>query len=573
MKRLLIALFCAFLAAGCANIPDRTLPKIVVEATEQPQRQIGKPAPGLDPFSLVQGFVNNAGTPDIARTYLTEDIKPNWKGSAEPPTIIKNESVRTVPQSVQEGRDNANEQVVVLTATALGRLVGDRSFVPGVQSVTYRVILRREDGQWRIAEPPNTMLINQSDFEASYRRVNLEFFDLDQRVLVPDLRYVETEPRQGLSGRVLDLLLAGPSEPLRGAVRSPLDGVTLSTNVVEEAGGAILINLSRLDKPIEDRQRIAAQLVYSLRDVTSSPLRLRVEGADLVPDHQDWTVGDVGSYDALTTLKPDLFGLAVVDGRLRSLRDGKPVEGPTGAGAYDIVSAAQSLDGTQLAVVQRTPVGMRLRVGRTNAELPEVSLSPTATLTRPTWLVGGASENGPSEVWTVQDGTLVVRVVRTADGKWDDFPVDASEFTQNGGTITQLRLSRDGARVAAVVNGEVKVASVVRTNDAVTISAVRTLQGGVVKDVIGLDWLDRLTLIVATEQTTLPVASMPIDGLTYTRYNTTNLTLPVRAITAAPSRSAIVTDGSGVWFTQEAGKVWQLHQYVQAAGALPFYPG
>ncbi|WP_051386107.1 LpqB family beta-propeller domain-containing protein [Actinokineospora inagensis] len=573
LARLFVLLLGAGLLAGCANIPDRTLPKVVVDNTEEQPRQIGKPAPGLDPFNLVQEFIKNAGTPDAARTYLTDEAKANWKSAAAPPTIIQDE-FKTVPQSVPEGHGSADEQIVVLTATSIGSLFSDRSFVPQVQNLEYRVVVRRQDGQWRIAEPPGTLLIREADFTKSYRRVNLEFFDPEQRVLVPDPRYVEIEPRQGLFGRVVGLLLGGPSESLKGAVRNQLEGLELSTNVLPEADGSILVNLAKVDKPVEDRQRIAAQLVYSLREVTTSPLRLRSQGLPLVANHdEEWTVGDVGTYDALTTLKPDLLGLAVVNGRLLSLRDGKPLDGPTGNGTYDVASAAQSLDGSQLAVVQRVGGTMKLRVGKTEGDLPEVSLPPAVTLTRPTWLFAGATETGPNEVWTVQDGSLVVRVARTPDGKWEDFPVDASEFTRNGGTITQLRLSRDGARVAAVVNGEIRVASVVRTNDAVTLRASRTLQSGVVKDVIGIDWLDRVTVIAATDMATRPVVSLPVDGYSYTAYNKTNLTLPVTAVTAAPSRSTIVTDGSGMWATQEAGKVWQYHQFNLGPGSLPFYPG
>ncbi|MBM7770031.1 hypothetical protein JOD54_000235 [Actinokineospora baliensis] len=571
MIRFVLTVLCALLLTSCANIPVRTLPKVVVDVTEEQPRQIGKPAPGLDPFNLVQEFVKNAGTPDAARTYLTEEAKPGWKGTGVP-TIIQDE-FKTVPQAVQEGRDPNKEQVVILTATSIGSLFGDWSFVPQVQSLEYRVIIQRQDGQWRIAEPPNTVLIREADFMKSYRRVNLEFFDPDQRVMIPDPRYVQVEPRQSLYGRVVDLLLGGPSESLKGAVRNQLEGLVLDTNVLQESDGGILINFGKLDKPLEDRQRIAAQLVRSLREVTTSPLRIRTQGLPLVPGHEDWTSNEPGAYDALTALKADLLGLAVVNGRLVSLRDGKPLEGPTGNGTYDVVRAAQSLDGTQLAVVQRVNGGMKLRVGKADGELPEVSLPAAGTLTRPTWLYAGSEEATPNEVWTVADGTLVVRVARTAEGKWEDYPVDASEFTRNGGTITELRLSRDGARVAAVVNGEVRVASVVRNNDAVMLRSGRTLQAGIVKDVVGLDWLDRLTVIAATGLAIRPVVSMSVDGYSYTTYNKTNLTLPVTAVTAAPGRATIVTDGSGMWTTGEAGKVWQYHQYNLGPGSLPFFPG
>ncbi|MGQ0840083.1 LpqB family beta-propeller domain-containing protein [Actinokineospora sp.] len=567
-----LALLSAVVLAGCANIPDQTLPKVVLDAPAEQPRPIRKPTPDLDLYPLVQEFIDRSGRPEAAATYLTEAAKQDWPRDRQ--LTIVEDGVKTRPLSVQEPSTNGgvNEQAVVLSAKQVGRLATDRSFFPSVQQVDLRINVQRQpDLQWRISAPPDGLLITESVFKASYRRVNLQFFDPEQRVMVSDPRYVEIEPQEGLEGRVVNLLLAGPSDQLKGAVRTQFEGVGLRTNVVQEADGAILINLTQVTKSAEDKQRMVAQIVNSLREVTSSPLRLLTEGRSLIPGQEDWRPSDVGSYDA--SLKPDLLGLVVVDGKLRSMRDGKPVEGPAGAGAYDIASAAQSLDGGQLAVVERGPAGMRLRVGRTNGELPEVALSPSATLTRPTWLPGDGDENGSNEVWTVQDGTVVVRAVRTADGSWRSFPVDASELTRDGGTITQLRLSRDGVRVAAVVNGEVKVAAVVRTNDAVVIRPPSTLQDGLFKGVIGLDWLDRVTLIVATEQSALPVASVPIDGLTYTPYNSSILTLPVTAITAAPSRSAVVTDGSGMWSTQEAGKVWQVHQHGQGPRSLPFYPG
>ncbi|PPK69833.1 LpqB family beta-propeller domain-containing protein [Actinokineospora auranticolor] len=572
MKRCLVLLLALLSLASCANIPDRTPPRVVLDATAQRPRQIGKPPPGLDPYTLVQQFVRNAGYTDVASTYLTEEAAQHW-GNTVTPTIIEDE-FKTIPQSVQENGSGGNRTVVVFTGTQVGTLSGDKSFSPGVQPLEYSVTLTRDqDNQWRISDPPPARLITESDFESSYRRVSLEFFDPDLRVLVPDLRYVEIEPRQNIYGQVVALLLAGPSDSLKGAVRSQLDGLALSTNVVQEPDGAILVNLAKVEnKQLEDRQRIAAQLVYSLREVTTSPLRLRSQGAPLVPDKADWTVGDVGSYDALTTLKSDLLGMVVVNGKLLSLRDGNPAEGPAGDGAYDIISAAQSLDGGQLAVVARTPTGPRLRVGKANGELPEVDLARATTLTRPTWRFAGSNEAVPTEVWTVQDGNLVVRVGRTSEGKWEDYPVEASELTRNG-PITQLRLSRDGARVAAVVNGSVVIASVVRANEAVTLSAPRTLQGGVVKDVVSIDWLDRLTVIVATGQSVRPVVSIPIDGLRYNPYNNTNLSPPVTAITAAPSRAVLVTDRLQMWSTQQPGKVWQRHQFGQPPGSVPFYPG
>ncbi|CRK59707.1 LpqB [Alloactinosynnema sp. L-07] len=571
MTRLLVAvLVFAAVTSGCANIPDRTPPKVVLDQPVTEPSKPGKPRPDLDPFSLVQDFVNAAGNPDAAKTYLTEEAGQHWP-SSQVPTILQDNFTMPPLTGQENGVDPANpdEKVVVLTGTVVGRLRDNHVFSPEPQSLEHRVVVRRQpDRQWRIATPPPDLLITQSKFDVAYRRVNLQFFDSEQRVMVSDPRYVENEPREGLEDRVMRLLVAGASDSLKTAVRSPLAGINLRTNAVLESG-AVVVNLTQVDKSVEDRKRIAAQIVESLREVTSSPVRILSQDRPLLPQ-VEWRPSDVDSYDALTTPKPDLLGLVAHGGRIYSMRDGKAIEGPSGAGAYDIASAAQSIDGTQLAIVQRTAAGMRLRIGALNADLAEVSHPAAATLTRPTWLYG---DNGGREAWTVLDGTVVIRAVRTPQGGWEDLSVDASELTANGGTITQLRLSRDGVRVAAVVNGEIKIASVVRTDDAVSISLPRTLHGAKIKEAVSVDWMGKDALIVATRQNLLPVVKMPIDGLAFSVYNYSTLTQPITAITASPSRPAVVTDGSGMWSAQEAGPLWQAHPHGQGPGSVPFYPG
>ncbi|MFC7617575.1 LpqB family beta-propeller domain-containing protein [Actinokineospora soli] len=368
------------------------------------------------------------------------------------------------------------------------------------------------------------------------------------------------------------MLLAGPSEGMRDAVVSALAGVETRTNVVQDSDGAIRINLSNVgERSLEERSRMVAQIVNSLSGVTLNKLRLLDNDSALIPDRQDWRPDDVPTYDVLATPKPDLTGLAVSGRTVISLRDGKPIPGPAGSGAYNLVSAAQSLDGGHLAVVERVPGGMRLRVGAIGEELQAVALDDVKSLTRPTWTPGGAEGEPGNEVWTVLNETTVVRATRAANG-WSVLSVNANELTRGGGRITELRLSRDGVRLAAVVNGEVQVASIVRGDDSVTIRAPRTLQFGTIRGAVSLDWSERTVLVVATRLPHLPIVSMPVDGFDITPYLTTNLTLPPKAVTAAPSRPVVVTDQADIWSTAEPGKVF-LNDPQGGANSLPFYPG
>ena len=575
MTRLLTALLALVLLASCATIPADTQPKVVLDGPAEAPAQIRGPSPDLDEFSLVREFLNNAGNVEAAKTYLTEQAREAWPPPTANPVIIEDSpSYRPeIPTAgVPEGQD-PNVKVILLTTQELGALKQDGSYFPSIEGEPRedRLILHRQaDKQWRIAQPPPVWLIAKSRFQAAFRQVNLQFFDPAQKVLVPDPRWLTDEPGESLERRVVDLLLAGPSEGMRDAVVSALEGVETRTNVVKDSDGAIRINLTGVGaRSPEERSRMVAQIVTSLEDVTLNKLRLLDNDSSLIPDRQDWRPDDVPSYDVLATPNPDL--LAVSGRTVISLRDGKPIEGPAGSGAYNLVSGAQSLDGGHLAVVERVGRGVRLRIGPIAQELQAVNLDGARSLTRPTWTPGSAENEPGNEVWTVLNETTVVRAARTANG-WSVLSVNAAELTRGGGKITELRLSRDGVRLAAVVSGQVQVASIVRSGDSVAIRSPRTLQFDTVRGVVGLDWRERTVLVVATNMPALPIVSMPVDGFDFTPYLTTNLTPPITAVTATPSRHVVVADAADIWSTAEPGQVF-LNDPQGNANALPFYPG
>ncbi|GGS25665.1 LpqB family beta-propeller domain-containing protein [Actinokineospora fastidiosa] len=575
MTRAVLALLVLASLASCATIPADTPPRVMLENPGEAPDRISGPRAGVDPFTLVQDFLDAADNIAAAKTYLTEEAAATWP-SHDQPIIVQNNPTYRPEIDRGPSPDGPNPDVLHLTlgTTQIGELKPDGSFYPQVQPREDKLVVRRQaDQQWRIAQPPPYQLLTKIRFEAAYRRVNLQFFDPARRVLVPDPRWVANEPSESMEARVVELLLAGPSDGLKDAVVSTLEGVQLHTNVVQDSDGAIRINLTNVEeRSPEEHKQMVAQIVNSLSGVTLNKLRILDTGSALIPDRQDWQAADVPTYDGLASPKPELTGLAVDNRRVITLADGRPIEGPAGAGAYNLVSGAQSLDGSHLAVVEHVPGGARLRIGPINRELQEIPLDDATSLTRPTWMPGNSRDESGNEVWTVVNETLVVRAVRAADNRWTVFAVDASDLTRDRGRITELRLSRDGVRLAAVVNGEVKVASIVRSEESVTIRAPRTLQLGTVRSVVGLDWSERTVLVAATHLPSLPVVSMPLDGFDYTPYMSSTLSPPVTSITAAPSRPVIVTDKAGIWSTADPGKVW-LSDRAGGPDSRPFYPG
>ncbi|GHF46445.1 hypothetical protein FHX82_001583 [Amycolatopsis bartoniae] len=576
--RLLAALAGALLVAGCATVPEESQP-VAVQQQELGQianPDVPQPARDLDPLTVARDFVRASAQPvsnnAAARTYLDDGAAKAWQPGKSMNVI--DDQFNTVYATGGDVPNNPNERVVVVRGTNLGMLDADSSFIPSKSPYELRLLVRKQsDGQWRVTNPPASIVMPYSDFTANYVRVPVYFFAQDSNTVVPDLRYVAGKPQLGLPARVVSLLLSGPSNQLVGAVRSPLpEDANIEGNVTVTPDGALMVPLTGVsDQAPEVRKLIAAQIVLSLQAVTTNRVRLLSDGNALVDGHEDWLPSDVPSYTSLASPGPDLPGLMTVNGRIRSLADGAAIQGPAGSGGYQVVSAAQSIDGRQLAIVDNANGRQQLRIGSYGGSAQLVNLFG-GTLTRPTWRPTATADGTSGEVWTVVDGAAVVRVLRTPDGGWSGQAVNAEEVLAVG-PISALRLSRDGARAAIVVNGQLLVASVVRTQDAVTLRSPRILQTGTLSDVVDVDWLSQDSLVAATTMPSQPVVKVPIDGLRLDTFNSSNLTPPVYAITAAPGRPIVVADAGGLWTASDVGEVWRPHQSSLGSRAAPFYPG
>ncbi|HET6502887.1 MAG TPA: LpqB family beta-propeller domain-containing protein [Amycolatopsis sp.] len=581
LARVAALAFGTVLVAGCATVVEESQPVAI------PQSELGQaanpdvqtPAKDIDALTVVRDFVHASAAPlsnnASARLYLTDTAAKNWN-PAKAMNIIEDQ-FNTV-YSTSGGQNDPNTEVVVVRGTSIGTLGADSAFIPSRSSYELPLTVQKQpDGQWRITNPPDNLVLAYSDFTTNYVRVPLYFFAPDSNTVVPDLRYVAGVPQSGLAERVVRLLLSGPSDQLTGAVSNALpEGANLDGTVTATGDGALVVPLTGVaDQPLEVRRMIAAQIVLSLQTVTPNRVRLLSDGNPLVDGQAEWLPSELPSYTGLASPSADQPGLMVVDGRIRSLGDGEPISGPAGQGGYDVVSAAQSIDGKQLAVVEQDGGHERLRVGAFGKDdsLVDSSGVPLSggTMTRPTWRPTASADGTAGEVWTVIDGQTVVRVLRTADGSWIPLAVNATDVPPVG-PISVLRLSRDGARVAMVVNGQLLVAAVVRTPDSVQLRGLRSLQAGNLSDVVDVDWLSQDTLVVATTMSAEPVVKVPIDGLRIDPFNSSNLTPPVRSITAAPGRPIVVSDAGGLWTASDVGEVWRPQPHT-VPKASPFYPG
>ncbi|GHG35956.1 MULTISPECIES: LpqB family beta-propeller domain-containing protein [Amycolatopsis] len=569
MKRLLLSALCFVLLAGCANVPLESQPQ-VVPGERQGQSAgdvVPEPPLNIDPLSLVRAFIgatlkqgqNNAA----ARAYLDEQSRLNWRPSRSL-TIIQ-DTFGTVYDTAPP--PDPNTQVVNVRGIDIGTLDQNSAFVPDYTSALLQVKVRKQaNNQWRIVDPPADLYATESDFSENYTPVPVSFYSESSATFVPDRRYVVAKPQSGLPGRVMDLLVSGPSTSLAGAVKNLLgEPIEIDTNVKSLDDGTLVVPLTGLTGVPDDiRNLIAAQIVLSLQYVTSARIRILADGAPLVPNHPDWRQNDLPAYGASLSISPQLLGMMTVGGRVRSLSDGALVAGPAGNGGYDVVSAAQSIDGKRLAVVERGGDGVHLRIGDLGRDLALTPLGGSS-LTRPTW------RPGTGELWTVVDGLSVGRMVLDQNGHWTALSVNATDLTQQG-DLTELRFSRDGARVAAVVKGELWVASVVVNGDSVALREPRHLQPHELEDVVDVDWVASDALVVATKSSSRPVVKVTVDGQRLDPFNSSNLTPTVHGVTAAPDHQIVVADANGLWTASALGEVWRPHSHTMK-DADPFYPG
>lgn len=568
-----VAVLSVLVLSSCASIPESSDPRGVrwVDEGNSPV-SVQPPQDGMDPLPLVRSFVDSAAEPEsehkAARLHLAPQARDDW---SPPPGMLIVDEVDTIPvPSAAPLPDDV--EIVGVRAEKVGRLLPDHSVIPEEGDFETRIrVERQQEGEWRIVNPPSGLIATRGSFNATYRPASIYFLNNDGTGVVPDVRYIPSQPASTLPRRVIDLLMMGPSERMQPALNTALSGgVQPKTNASESADGALEVNLSDLgDVPQETRRLIAAQVVFSLQSVSSARVRLNEEGTPLLPQRPELRPTDLRGYEVDALAKPNLPGMAVVDERLVHLNGrAQPVAGPAGNGDYDVVRAGLSPDGSRLAAVTRHPDGVALRTGDDGSASDGSRLSELPVtgsyMSKPVWRDRG-------EVWTVLEGRQLIRAVDTEAG-WELDRVDIREFGADPG-ITDLRLSPDGTRAALVMDGELVVAGIAEDDGRVSLSRPTPLPAPDDARINEVEWRNSDSLVAITDSSSNPVYDVSVDGLYWTSYTASNLGQPLNAVTVAPGGRVIVADRSGLWESRDSDDVWGLLPVPIGGASIPFYPG
>ncbi|HLR85596.1 MAG TPA: hypothetical protein VK059_11645, partial [Nocardioidaceae bacterium] len=170
LRLLMVPVLFALLGTGCASIPDDGTVRSAPAEQEEPVLSVFDPPgpkPGASAQEVVEGFITAMKAQPIssktARAFLTEKAGDSWEPERE--TIVFSD--KTISNSGQQ---------VELRLDPYATLSSRGTFSPtdGKDQV-FDLKLVKENGQWRIANPPAAYLIDETRFEERYQALSLYY--------------------------------------------------------------------------------------------------------------------------------------------------------------------------------------------------------------------------------------------------------------------------------------------------------------------------------------------------------------------------------------------------------------
>jgi hypothetical protein len=446
--RAMLAIAAAAALTSCVQVPDHGA---VVEARPRGQEQHvqqpfnNPPPPGKDdtPAAIVAGFLEAMEATPLrlppARAYLSRGAQEQWH-----PSEVLVYGSHTQPQGendVEVRLHNADR--IASSGYWRGRTSSDAS------RLSFPMV--RENGEWRIADPPDALILQRSFYEDNYtsqdtsQDTSLYFFDPTGRVLVPEP--VHAPQGSQLASALVKGLLEGPGRGMRGVEQSsfpPALTMGLPVAVDRNVAQVSLNGASPGPLPRTTTRLMLAQLAWTLRqDPTVTAFTLTIDGR-AVTDAEGLSrfpvrADEFERYDPAWEQATQVT-YALRRGRLVSgpVYDLTKVVGPFGTHDLGIGAFAVSLDGLSIAAVGE---GV-LRLGEVLGDNRPIVVQRGPGLLRPAW-------DADNRLWEVQNGPDGASVSYVADGIRHEVRIRGV----SGRFVRSFTVSRDGSRLVAVLRG------------------------------------------------------------------------------------------------------------------------
>ena len=477
--------------AACAGLPtsSRVNPGLRVgEDAGAPEFLFrpDEPQPGATPEQIVDGFIRAGSGPgpaanwEVARMFLAPSIRESWKPEASVTIDLPDERQ---PVSPSEGAVDVS-LVAVATVDENGAYQPDA----GVTRLSFR-LAQQDNGEWRITEAPDGVVIDRDVFANVFHRYSLLYFDPTWQFLVPDVRWF---PTTNAATRVADALIDGtPSAWLGESVLNAFpESVSLARPSVPLESGVAQVTLSADALLVEPTtlDRMQTQLTASLATAGASGAEMSVASTPLEAEAVSTRSTRVTGPPLVLT--DDGFGFLAGD-------ELTPVPGLSQTMELVAPAAIQVAPDRDFAAVRLVTGG----VARVPAEGDIAVADTRANLTDP-------SADPFGFIWSVpRDQPTAIEVFSPTGERSavaDAWP-GASE-------AVAMAVSRDGARLAGLLvtggRSEVWIAGIVRGTDNVPVRIGEAVPlGALTGGGAGLAWID---------DTTVGVLSGPVEGPLFT---------------------------------------------------------
>ncbi len=406
-----------------------------------------EPQPGATPEQIVEGFIRAGSGPgpaanwEVARMFLAPSIRETWKPEASVTIDLPDDRQ---PVSPTEGAVELS-LVTVATVDSTGAYQPDA----GVTQLSFR-LAQQDDGEWRITEAPDGVVIDRDVFANVFHRYSLMYFDPTWQFLVPDVRWF---PTTNAATRIAGALVNGsPSGWLAASVVNSFpESVTLARPSVPLESGIAQVTLSAEALLVESTtlDRMQTQLAASLATAGASGAQMSVASTPL-------TAEPVSTRSTRVTGPPlvqtdDGFGFLAGD-------ELTPIPGLSETMELVAPAAIEVSPDRDFAAVRLVDGG----IARVPADGPVAVIDTRGGLIDP-------SADPFGFIWSVPRGQPSSIIAFSVAGQ--QFPV--ADAWPGASEIVAMAVSRDGTRVAAIlVNGgrsEVWIAGIVRGTEAVPV--------------------------------------------------------------------------------------------------------
>ena len=571
LPRLVVALSALAILTGCATVPGSFTARVPTTGPIEQGEQVGVdpedqfirviargPRDGMSPTEVVQGFLDASASFDgdhaVARQFLTPSASTSWDTNA---------GVR-----VYEASSSLNElgRAVLMSAVETGRIATNGRYEvdgPGTElRETFQLV--STDGEWRIDDLPEGLLLTQTDVDRAFRSFAVYFFNPSFETLVPDARMIPVVG-SGLATTLIRRLVTGPSEWLLPAVRTGFpDGVRLNIDAVPIESGVARVDLTPNARAADDetRQALSQQIVWTLKqlpdvqsvDITAGGQPLLVPGVASPQPRDSWPAVDPNG------LPPGSAGYVARPGGVVRLIPGgvRPVAGDAGAGDITLVDIAVSNDSQSIAGIDAEGAVWK---GRMVEGAPLIRIRESGAPT-------GLAFDRSTSVWLVDPDEGLVSVA--GDGSFE--PITVSGLTKRTTLIAAIP-SRDGTRAALVIRRGPRtgllLARVIRSSGGATSIVINEpirVESRLV-EVVDAAWSSADSLSVLGSESAGSLQVFDIDLARGVSTSRGTVDQPV-TVAAAPGLPTLVGSADGLVYAFTTGE-WQ----ERVRGTSPAYPG